>query len=123
MKIRTVSIRRSNLRLCTQAENSRDPKVAVQNTIGSKGVCYSKRYRNWRATIGIMNRDYSLGSYATKTEAAIAYNIGSVEFHGPFARLDDMGKVCGGRHFILEDLLPQVSQFLTENEIAKDLLF
>jgi hypothetical protein len=35
----------------------------------------------------IMNRDYSLGSYATKTEAAIAYNIESVEFHGPFARL------------------------------------
>jgi uncharacterized protein (DUF433 family) len=29
-----------------------------------------------------MNRDYSLGSYATKTEAAIAYNIESVEFHG-----------------------------------------
>jgi len=44
-----------------------------------------------------MNRDYSLGSYATKTEAAIAYNIESVEFHGPFARLNDMDKFCGGR--------------------------
>jgi hypothetical protein len=39
-----------------------------------------------------MNRDYSLGSYASKTEAAISYNIGSVEFHGPFGRLNDMDK-------------------------------
>ena len=52
-----------------------------------------------------MNRDYSLGSYATKSEAAIAYNIGSVEFHGPFARLNDLGKFRGVRHFILKDLL------------------
>jgi hypothetical protein len=52
-----------------------------------------------------MNRAYSLGSYATKIEAAIAYNIGSVEFHGPFARLNDIGKFCGSRHSILEDLL------------------
>jgi hypothetical protein len=56
-------------------------------------------------TIGIMNRDYSLGSYETKIEAAIAYNIGSAEFHGPFAKLNDMGTLCGGRHFIFEDLL------------------
>jgi len=47
--------------------------------------------------IGIMNRVYSLGSYATKIDAAIAYNFGSVEFHGPFARLNDMDKFCGGR--------------------------
>ena len=79
--------------------------MAAHNTSGFKGVCYSKRYRNWRATIGITNRDYSLGSYATKTEAAIAYNIGSVEFHGPFARLNYMGKFCSGRHFVVEDLL------------------
>lgn len=79
--------RRCKLRLRMQPENSRNQKVGAHNTSGFKGVCYSKRYRNWRATIGIMKRDYSLGSYATKTEAAIAYNIGSVEFHGSFTRL------------------------------------
>jgi hypothetical protein len=52
-----------------------------------------------------MNRGYLLGSYATKTEAAIAYNIGSVEFHGPLARLNDVGKFCVDRHFISEKLL------------------
>ena len=94
--------RRCNLRLCTQPDNSRNQKLAAQNRSGFKGVCYSKRYRNWRVRIGIMNRDYWLGSYATKIEAAIAYNIGSVEFHGPFARLNDTSKFCGGRDFILE---------------------
>jgi len=97
--------RRCNVRLCTQPENRRNNEVAAHTTSGFKGVCYSKRYRSWRATIGIMNRDYSLGSYATKIEAAIAYNIGSVEFHGPFARLNDIGKFCSGRHVISEDLL------------------
>ncbi|MBV8176367.1 MAG: HNH endonuclease [Verrucomicrobia bacterium] len=97
--------RRRNLRLCTQPKNSRNQKVGAHNTTGFKGVRYSKRYRNWRATIGIMNRNYSLGSYATKIEAAIAYNIGSVEFHGPFARLNDVGKLCRGPHSILGDLV------------------
>jgi hypothetical protein len=97
--------RRCNLRLRSQPGNGRNQKMAAYGASEFKGVCYSKRYRNWRATIGIMNCDYSLGSYETKIEAAIAYNIGSVEFHGPFARLNDMRKSRGVRHFILEDLL------------------
>jgi hypothetical protein len=78
--------------------------VVAHSATGFKGICYSKRYRNWRARIGIMNRDYPLGSYATMTEAAIAYNIGSVEFLGPFARLNNISKLSGDRHLTLEDV-------------------
>ena len=90
--------RKSNLRVCTKSENQRNRGAHVNNTSGYKGVVYmkkSKRMKNpykkpWRARIGSEGRGKKLniGHYATKEEAARAYDAKAKELHGEYAYLN-----------------------------------
>lgn len=79
--------RRSNLRVCSQAENSRNRGRGTNNTSGFKGVSRTESGR-WRARIVIDRKEFSLGRFDTKEAAAKAYDLAASRLHGKFARLN-----------------------------------
>jgi hypothetical protein len=88
----TLDNRRSNLRACTNSQNSRNSrKLATKKTSSKyKGVCLPKRSKKWLAYITVDRRRINLGSFTTEVEAAKAYNEAAVKLFGEFARLNDV---------------------------------
>jgi len=84
----TLDNRRSNLRVCSRAENLWNAGKRRHNTSGFKGVCFDKRDGRWYARIRAVGRVHDLGRYKTAEEAAMAYDAKAAELHGPFARLN-----------------------------------
>jgi len=77
--------RRSNLRFCTTAENSRNSKKYTRSATSKlKGVC--RVDRGWRAQIMHMYKKYNLGTFATEEAAAHAYDAAARRLFGEFAR-------------------------------------
>lgn len=72
---------RSNLRLATRAQNSRNRKPNRSNLSGYKGVV--PREGRWEATI-----NFTIGKYDTAEEAARAYDAKARELFGEFAYLN-----------------------------------
>lgn len=83
-----LDVRKSNLRLCSHAENNRNQAKRSNNLSGYKGVSHHKKSNKWRARIGINRRYIYLGSHDTPKKAAIAYNKAAIKYHGDFARLN-----------------------------------
>lgn len=79
--------RKSNLRICTHAENQRNTKRKSTNTSGYKGVSYDKRRGKWRARITLNGKEKWIGSFDTAIEAADAYRKASRNIHGEFGRV------------------------------------
>jgi hypothetical protein len=81
--------RRSNMRICTPAENSRNRRIAKSNKSGYKGV-YADRSRQrvrWRAQIRVDDTTVRLGSFPTAELAYEAYCEAATQYHGEYARL------------------------------------
>lgn len=81
--------RRSNLRVCTHAENMGNRRKQKNSAQPFKGV--RKRTEKptpnpWRACIG--KEQKYLGCFATAEEAARAYDSAAVERYGAFAKLN-----------------------------------
>lgn len=83
-----LDIRKSNLRLCSHAENNRNQGKRNDNSSGYKGVSQRKNSNKWSARIGINGHYIYLGSHDTAKHAAIAYNKAAIKYHGEFARLN-----------------------------------
>jgi hypothetical protein len=77
--------RRSNLRICSRKENTRNQKLSVRNTSGFKGVA-NARSGKWKAYIVVDGKQLQLGHYNTREEAAMAYNAAAVKYYGAFAK-------------------------------------
>lgn len=77
---------RSNLRICTLAENSIN-RISSRNTSGLKGVSWHGRDRVWRAQIEIGGTKIHLGSFQTPQDAYEAYCNAAKELHGEFANV------------------------------------
>jgi hypothetical protein len=81
--------RKSNLRLCTIAENSRNSGIiSSRNTSGYKGV--TKSSKKWLARIEFNGKKMYLGSFNTPQAAAEAYDKKAVELFGEFACTNKM---------------------------------
>lgn len=80
--------RRSNLRICTNAENVRNAKKRSPSTATSifKGVGFEKHKNRWRATITVDWKTKHLGYFESELAAAKAYDIASEKYHGEFGR-------------------------------------
>lgn len=78
----------SNLRLASQAENSRNTRRSRNNTSGHKGVSWHKQRQRWRATIMVDYRAKHLGLFDSTDEAALAYRRAAAQLHGAFARFE-----------------------------------
>ena len=79
--------RRSNLRLCTHRENSRN--TYRRNNKRFKGVYYWPRDNNWRAKITVNRKTIHIGYYDTEEMAAKAYDKAALHHFGEFARLNN----------------------------------
>ncbi len=79
----------ANLRPATKAQNNVNSGVARHNTSGVRGVHWCQATKKWRACLSINNRPKHLGRFATKAEAAKAYEEAAAAQHGEFVRIRD----------------------------------
>lgn len=78
--------RRSNLRICTQAENNRNAiKRKTAKTSEFKGVSFYKPTKKWFAQLQIEGKKINGGYHATEKEAAQAYNRLALEHFREYA--------------------------------------
>lgn len=82
--------RKSNLRFCTQKQNSRNSIMSKNNTSGYKGVvfCKDRTERHWKAQIYVNYRNMHMGYFDSRIEAARAYNKAAFKYHGRFASIN-----------------------------------
>jgi len=90
----TLDNRKSNLRLCTNAENIRNQKIRKGGFSKYKGVFKSSKgcIKHFQASIGFNQKRIHLGYFATELEAAIAYNKAALHYFGEFALLNDVSE-------------------------------
>lgn len=77
--------RRDNLRVATHAQNGANRKPNRNSHSGVKGVCWHKRCGRWCARIRVGGAVVHLGYFATKEQAAEAYQHAAEQHFGDFA--------------------------------------
>ncbi len=78
---------RSNIRLCTQAENNRNMgRWAKKKSSEYKGVCLNKNEQKWMSAITVHGKRKHLGYFLNETDAALKYDEASKRIFGDFAR-------------------------------------
>lgn len=80
--------RRENLRTATDTENNLNRRQRTDNTSGFRGVSFHKATKKWQAAIACKRKWKSLGYFATREDAARAYDAAALQLHGEFARLN-----------------------------------
>lgn len=80
--------RKSNLRVCTVAENTRNRNVRKDSASGHKGVYYRKDHKSYIAYIVHNRKRIVLGERKHKLDAINLYNKAAKELFGEFARLN-----------------------------------
>lgn len=75
----------TNLRLASDADNSRNRSMGVNNTSGIKGVSWHKATSKWTANIRANGKAHYLGLFDSRDLAGAAYARAAIEFHGEFA--------------------------------------
>jgi len=77
--------RKSNLRVCTSAQNHQN-RLPIKNASSKfKGVAWDKQKKKWRARIQINGKNIELGRFNFETEAALAYDKTAKRLFGEFA--------------------------------------
>ena len=79
-----------NLRVCVHLQNSHNKTKNTNNTSGYKGVSWDKTKQKWQAQITINYKHIRLGNFDTPIDAAKAYNIAAIKYHGEFAVLNNV---------------------------------
>ena len=76
----------ANLRLASNAENSRNCRLSKNNTSGVTGVCYHSRAKKWFAQIMFNRKNHFLGLHDTKEKAIEARKKAETQYFGQFAK-------------------------------------
>ena len=76
---------KSNLRVCTRAQNQRNVGPTKRNKSGYKGVSWDKRNNLWVSRIKCGSTYKNLGRFKTAEEAAEAYKKQASLLHKAFA--------------------------------------
>ncbi len=80
--------RRSNLRPCTNTENTRNRRGVRNTSSRYKGVYWSKYHNKFKACINADGKRYHLGHFKSEIAAAKAYDKKAIELFGEFAFLN-----------------------------------
>lgn len=80
--------RKSNLRVCTQADNLGNQSKPKNNTSGYKGVSFEKNNKKWRVYISRHRKRVHLGYFDTPEEAYLAYCNAAKQAFGQFAKTE-----------------------------------
>ena len=86
----SLDCQKSNLRVCTHAENTRNKRKHIPSASGYKGAYFDKRCNLFQALIRLDGKSKSLGYYKTAKEAAKAYNNAAYEAWGQYAHLNKL---------------------------------
>lgn len=78
--------RRSNLRCCTQADNTKNQKLRSTNKTGYTGVQWVESRGRWYVYIMVSYKNIFLGSYDNINDAIEARKIAEEKYFGEFAR-------------------------------------
>lgn len=81
---------RSNLRLCSNAQNLMNAPMKSNNKSGIKGIYWDKDRQKWAAKIRVNRKNKYLGRFDNKRDAALAYNKAALEYFGEFAYLNEI---------------------------------
>ena len=85
--------RMENLRLVDSKGNARNCVMHTTNSSGCKGVFYvsdKRGSKKWRAQISLNNKTKFVGYFATKEDAARAYDAAAVLHYGECAKTNEM---------------------------------
>ena len=80
--------RRSNLRICTRQQNSRNMSRHKKNSSQYKGVSRFRDKNKWDAHIRLNDAQYHLGRFSNEADAAKAYDAAAKEHFGEYACLN-----------------------------------
>ena len=81
-----LDCRRSNLRLCTIAENSRNKSGArPESRSGIRNLTWVASRRRWRVKVKAGGREHHIGYFRTQEEAEAAARDARQRLHGEFA--------------------------------------
>jgi hypothetical protein len=83
----SLNNRRSNLRICTAAENQRNRRF-TGGVSRYKGVCFVKKLNKWRTEITFDGRQIHIGLFKDEISAGKAYDKKAKELFGEFAYLN-----------------------------------
>lgn len=81
---------KKNLRNATRRQNTRNIKKFINGTSKFKGVCWKKREKKWQVRIRTGKKRVHLGLFTSESDAARAYNVAALKFHGEFAHLNEV---------------------------------
>jgi len=84
----SLNNRRSNLRICTIAQNNRNSRPWRRSTSKYKGVSWCQAAGKWRARIRPNRKQMHLGCFDNEIKAARAYDKKAKELFGEFAYLN-----------------------------------
>jgi hypothetical protein len=81
---------KSNLRFCSQSQNSINKDKKKKCSSKYKGVIWKERLGKWECRIKKNKKLYYLGLFENEIEAALQYNKKAIELYGEFAFLNDV---------------------------------
>ncbi len=79
--------RRSNVRVCAQADNTYNKKINSRNKTGVTGVRWDNQRLKWAVQISHNNKTMSLGRFDDFDSAVNARRNAEIKYHGEYAAI------------------------------------